>query len=685
MPTATFHQHINGARALAILGIVFYHLRATYCPAGYFGVDLFLVISGFFLMQGLFKSSEAGRFDYGGFLMKKAWRILPSWALVTCATVLMALLTMVFSRVEPVLETARFSSFLCADYYIDRSGDYFNTLSHQNPLLHFWYLSITEQLYVLAPLLVVPFVRFFSRRVACAVLIILGVLSLAYYVVTTTPAWFSQECRELFLAPLGMKSAYYHLVPRLWEIVAGYCIVFLPSLNSRYVARQSLALLGLAVVVASFFCFKTGSPAVYATVAGTMLLLKYGDSGLTSVLLGNQVLQKIGTISFSLYLWHWPVMVFWKYMTFDQPGFWGEVGMLSCSVLLGYLAWRFIESLRQPSVYGKRGFFIRGSVLFCLPMIGFGSAWIQSSDYIRTSLHGEANVLQMEFKRGVAKPGDSYLQGFRKDLFQYEPCAIGDDAAQPYSFLLLGDSHAHHLFEGLDHACKQDHYRGIFLGNSCTPYWNYHLPLKVQGDAQWNREQAEATVAWLAQLHDVKYVLISQHWERRLSCDDGVDWRDMKALTQAQRAALTAEGLEIFCRKVQEQGKKVVLLRDTPRFKWEEITPYDEWQRCQALGQKVPERVIPVSFYEECNKAPDALFRQLESKGLVFVLDPTPPLCVDGGYRAWIDGELMYKDSNHLSPAASIRVGGFLVEKLKELDGKEKEVKVQENRQMLVE
>ncbi len=181
-----YFPHINGLRALAILGILFYHLRAAYCPAGYFGVDLFLVISGYLLFGKLLREGAAERFHYGHYLQGKAWRILPSWFAVTLVTLLAATALMHPSRVWDIAMMACSSSFFLADAFADLGGSYFNPTSQQNPLLHFWYLSLTQQLYLIAPLLVLPLTRLRSRRAAAILLAFFGLLSLAFYIITTT-------------------------------------------------------------------------------------------------------------------------------------------------------------------------------------------------------------------------------------------------------------------------------------------------------------------------------------------------------------------------------------------------------------------------------------------------------------------------------------------------------------------
>ncbi len=674
--SSPYLTHINGLRALAILAILFYHLRASYCPAGYFGVDIFLVISGFLLFRSLLKQDAARSFNYGSFWLKKAWRILPSWFLVTIATCGMAMWLMSEERVASALHTARFSAVLGADYEIDWSGDYFNVFSQQNPLLHFWYLSITEQLYLIAPLLVVPLVRFTSRKVAAWVLGCLGAISLTFYVLTTTPGLLPLTTQKAMMGGLGMQTVYYHLLPRFWEILAGVAVLLMPDMGRCPWLRSLLAVGGLAAMLVSFFLYETGSPAVYLAVAGAMLTLRYGDKGVCAHILAWKPMQAVGAISFSLYLWHWPAMVFWKYSRLDRPDAWDEVGMIALSLLLGTVFWFLVERLKTPGQKGWVGTLLRCSVLLTLPLVYVGA--VRTHEHIVKKAYEGATDWFTTRQTAMPdfKDNPHVAHGFpelKKESIGGEPGfyrlphTIGDPKADhiPYSFIVIGDSHASHLYVGLDQVCREMGVRGIHLYNSCTPYWFLNEKLE-KGNAEWNKSRAEGFLAYMAAHPEIRYVLIGQYWENRLSRRSGTDWRTGKVIsTNEERRKLSEEGLRELCARLKAQGKTVVLLGGTPLF--ERPAPMDEMERCKKLKITPPRRCVTVEQHEKKQKQANRILRKLESDGCARYIDLAPALLHKGEYPAMLNGEFLYGDCIHLTLPGSVLVARRLVPALLEM------------------
>ncbi len=286
--SSTFLPHINGLRALAILGVIIYHLNSLYSPCGYYGVDVFLVISGFFLFRSLLNTSKP--FSYGSYLLDKSWRLLPSWFIVTIPVIIISTFILSEARQNTVYETTISSAFFYSDYYLDIvAGDYFNNYTNQNPLLHFWYLSITEQLFILAPLLIVPLVRFKSRKAALITIGAISVASLVFYVLTTSTILLDRH-KDYLESFVGMRNTYYHLISRLWEVGLGAFIAILPS-SKNLILHKVIAFFALLALLASFYLEKTGSPNVYLSIICTILLIRYATEGWAFSVLSSAPLQ----------------------------------------------------------------------------------------------------------------------------------------------------------------------------------------------------------------------------------------------------------------------------------------------------------------------------------------------------------------------------------------------------------
>ncbi len=656
--------HLNGLRALAILGVVLYHLRAAYCPAGYFGVDMFLVLSGFLLFRNILAPGEEGmnachRFHYGHFLHKKAWRLLPTWFIVTLLTMLAALLLMHPAQMGTTMRTAAASAAFAANCIIDHSGNYFNPLSEQNPLLHFWYLSLVQQLYLVAPLIIIPLARNFSRRTTIILLADLALLSLGFYLLTSTPS----PRAECLLRGIGAKSAYYHLIPRFWEVAAGALVFLLPQLAGFPRLRACLGVLGLVGAGASFYLYATGSSAVYMAVVSTLLIIRYAHAGAAAWLLTLKPVQALGRISFSLYLWHWPLMVFWKYCCFDTPSPWDELGMLALSLLLGALSWYFLERLRMPSTMGWKSSLQRAALLLSLPLIFFPALHFNararqfadkgSLGHIQLIHHPEQET-DADLLRGLENLPNLQLPG--------KPLRLGAADSAP-SFLLIGDSHAQHLYDALNEGCRTAGLRGLYLNNTVSPYHGLIQPQVGADTCRWNPQIEQTLLDYLAAHPEIRHVLIAQCWQMRMMEGHAVDGRSGRELeSKEERMAITAPGLGLFCDRIRALGRVPVLLGETPRFPLP--YPLEEWHRRELLGVPQRERSMSVADFEQRHAFPLATLRQLEREGRARHLELAPALRVGDAYPARHDAEFWYYDANHLTPVAARRVAALILQQL---------------------
>ncbi len=338
-----YYPHLDGIRALAVLPVVFFHVLAALCPGGFAGVDVFFVISGYLITGGIFRDLAQERFTIRNFYHRRIRRIMPAYfALI--AGVLAAGCVLYYSRPlvhlsNTVIAATAFSANI---YFNQISGSYFSPNIHDYPLLHLWSLSVEEQFYLCMPLLCLLIWRLRRARLA-PILALLAVLSLV---------------GAIYAMALGRQnSAFYLLHNRAWELLAGSLLAMVPAAaadtRSGAVTRllerwqSPLAALGLLLVLAPYACLSstTSFPGATAlpSVLGTVLLIGCGHGGWVSRLLSWRPLVLTGKISYSLYLWHWPVTVFWKYATYDQLRAYDYAGMFLLSLVLGYLSWRFVE------------------------------------------------------------------------------------------------------------------------------------------------------------------------------------------------------------------------------------------------------------------------------------------------------------------------------------------------------
>ncbi len=323
---------IDGLRAVAVIPIVLYHAGVSQISGGFIGVDVFFVISGFLITSIIVPDVDARRFSVLDFYRRRVVRIFPAlFAMLAMVAVVGA------ARLWPddlralSWSIAAAAAFL-SNVWFELNTGYFGAAAETLPLLHTWSLGVEEQFYIFYPLLLVGAHRLFpGRRVA--VLVGLTLLSFA----------LSQTLA--FLAP---TAGFYSIPSRTWELALGGLVAVgaHPEANSARV-RDGLALLGAAMIAAGYAVIRPSDhfPAPWAILpaGGTALLVAYGRDAITARLLSLSPLRAIGAISYSLYLWHWPIITFWRLETDMHLAPASMVGVVAASLLAATLSYVLIE------------------------------------------------------------------------------------------------------------------------------------------------------------------------------------------------------------------------------------------------------------------------------------------------------------------------------------------------------
>ena len=330
---------IDGLRAIAVGAVVVYHAVPGAMPGGFVGVDVFFVLSGYLITALLAREWAAnGRIDFTAFYARRARRLLP--ALVAMLLVVMLLLAGPLGRHESLVDEAATSSlhalaFVANFHFQATTGGYFDAGAEARPMLHLWSLAVEEQFYLVYPLLLVALLRLApgapARRLA---LLAVGSLLLAEYWVNIQP-----------------ERAFYQMPARFWELAAGGLVALSPAAAGAGRLSRAALPAGLALVLLA--CLQTAAWAPFPgksalpVVAGTSLALlaihRGAVSGWAAAFLRARPIVGLGLVSYSLYLWHWPLLVLAE-AAWPEPAGLG-VRLLAClvAVALAWASWRFVE------------------------------------------------------------------------------------------------------------------------------------------------------------------------------------------------------------------------------------------------------------------------------------------------------------------------------------------------------
>ena len=492
MPAAdksNFRLDINALRAFAVLAVIAYHFDILGFPGGFVGVDVFFVISGFLITSQIQQSLIEGRFSFANFFTSRLRRIVPALAVMCFVILIFGWFYVLPSEYISHTKTAFQALFFGSNYAFGKTeggGGYFDAVQTSvSPFLHTWSLSIEGQFYLILPFVWVLIYKLWNKRQEHLVFALL-VIALTYFAYDTTQ---------------HTEQSFYSLPVRAWEFLVGASLVVLPVslkriFKSNLVANLSSAA-GLICIFASVYFLNNTllwpSAWTLLPVVGAVLVLLGQDASNTRWLIGNWLVQRIGDMSYSLYLWHWPLIVFAKYFANALSI---EISVTITSVILltttalSYFSWRYVE---KP-VREKRTFWTNKKIVAAFVMIVFvfWSVW-------RTVAIGEGfanrfgGQIDPKVFVGMLKPPvygatciDDQRAPVHKDFAKV--CQLHDDKSLKTEVLVWGDSHMHHYYPAFRKAAKELTMNGYFFTRGgChatllneTPWHRYSHPHESQ-------------------------------------------------------------------------------------------------------------------------------------------------------------------------------------------------------------
>ncbi|MER8807133.1 acyltransferase family protein [Mesorhizobium australicum] len=668
---ASFRPDIQGLRALAVGGVVAYHFGVTALPGGFAGVDIFFVISGWLITTHLMQEiTETGRLDLWRFYARRARRLLPAAIFVILAT--LAVGTFIMAPREQALYSrgAMYAAAYTINLWLLRwSFDYFAADSLSNPFIHFWSLSVEEQFYLVWPALLV-FAAWLHRGRRMTVVVI-GAVGLASFAACL---WFTS---------LSPAWAFYFSPLRAWEFATGGLATFATPIlwRHQFWLRAAQGWLGLALIVVAYLCLSENLPfpGWYALlpVAGSVLVLlsgagEQGDAPAKTrwqalapaAMLSLAPLQWVGTLSYSLYLWHWPVIV---YAAMLHPDL-GVAQRIGCAVLALALSAATYRLIENPARRGDwlaataRAFRFDASPaarpLRLLPGLALAPALVLTAAGVAAA-YANAHLATRNIdptQRGIEEAAEqpSIARAVDKDCLldfhtvEPKPCTFGPaDAA--HTIVLFGDSHADHWSTPLVEAAKRNDTKVVtYLKSSCraSRLSTFNAVLKrdyTECDA-W-REQAISDII----RGKPRLVVISEFSIGNLT-------RDMSAASRDAEIARWQAGLRSTLEAFSQAGVETAVIRDTPigdsfadacvarALWWREAPSLCDTPRAEAANDDVAaaERAVVKSI-------PDTLY-----------IDLTDRFCGPTECHVFIDGKLAFRDRHHLATAFAETLAGPL-------------------------
>jgi peptidoglycan/LPS O-acetylase OafA/YrhL len=353
-----YRPDIDGLRALAVVAVILFHTFPNVVPGGFVGVDIFFVISGYLITQIILSDLERGTFSAATFYARRVRRIFPALIVVLVFSFVMGWHLLLPAELISLCKNIVAGALFSANLMLLSEVGYFDIAAHTKPLLHLWSLGIEEQFYLVWPLLLCMLPR--GRLVVAIAALLLASFALNLAMIGDRPS-----------------SAFYLPFTRAWELMAGALLTQVPALGQRN--KEALGASGLALVVASLFLFDASTPfpgwATLAPVIGTAFLILSEGSLINRTAFEHRTAVNVGLISYPLYLWHWPLLVFaelyrFKPLTDIQRGL-----LIGATFVLAWLTYKLLELpiRRSRTVFVRPlGVAMAGlAIIAAVPSLGF--------------------------------------------------------------------------------------------------------------------------------------------------------------------------------------------------------------------------------------------------------------------------------------------------------------------------
>lgn len=439
-----FRYDINGLRAYAVLFVVLFHFGIFGFTGGFIGVDVFFVISGFLMTKIIMDGLQKNSFSILEFYTNRAIRIIPALIVLCIFLLILGWFELIPTDYRSLSKHVIASLLFISNIIYWKESGYFDVDSHEKILLHTWSLSVEWQFYLFLPIyLIIAYKLLKNKTLLSLIFLFISSLVLAHFLSTYRP------------------SASFFLLPtRAWEMVLGGFLYFLPKPSLTKITSYILELLGFCLIIVSLYLFNAKTPwsSLYTLVptVGTAIILYVQNQN--SIFTNNKITQFLGTASYSIYLWHWPI-VYWLFHNNQQNNLlYITIGLLF-SIILGYLSSRFIEKNIGNKLKGesllKPNLIISGTcvVTICISLIIFKTNGMSSN--IRSAANTAQAQLIEKYSSEHKNLDEAYwlkcdaYSNLTKHGFNGIDKSCINQPITKNSILLWGDSHSQALSLGL--------------------------------------------------------------------------------------------------------------------------------------------------------------------------------------------------------------------------------------------
>ncbi|CAH0203774.1 acyltransferase family protein [Pseudomonas brassicacearum] len=613
-----YRLDIDGLRAIAVIAVFIHHLNANWLPGGFVGVDIFFVISGFLITSQVFAEIRQNTFSLKRFYQRRINRIVPALTTVLLASVIAGAFILSPADLIRLNISALFSLLGVSNLYIwVKYGNYFAADASEAPLLHTWSLGIEEQFYVIWPLLILALYRLLPRYL----LPVLGAGIVA-------AVGFSEYATNVFAT-----ASYYLLPTRFFELMLGGALglyLYQPRTLGRGMA-QGYGLVGAGLIGFAMFALSPTAPfpGLNALIPclGAALLILAGSGAVRWRLLTNRPMVFIGLISYSLYLWHWPLIAYLNYLDIAITPLMGAA-LVAVAITLSWWSWRYVEVPFRRT--GAQLPFSRVLLRrFTLPTLGLAVLAVtslQTGGFAQRFAPQVATLEAMTLVEPNKLRSSCHMPNARYNSDPNPDCRLGAHKQQ-LDGIMVGDSFANH-FTGMVDILAEPNGIGLmdYTLDGCPPIFDYTAGLStvyVSHCVERNKR-----VLGLIEQNHYPYVVLAGAWPRDAAAGDAI---------------------EASIKRVAQNSGQVIVILSNQHIEKAATCPVRRLMFATQRPCSVPLDITATYWDGIRARLPQVRF-----------IDPNRVICPAGLCSPIIDGQLLYRDDAHLNDIGSRFIGRAL-------------------------
>lgn len=633
---------IDGLRAIAVLLVVFYHLKIPYFSGGFLGVDIFFVISGYLITQIVNQDLDNNNFSFSKFLIKRIKRLFPGLLSVLIIVIVASFFILSPTDYVKISKSALSSFFFISNIYYWSESNYFDQINEFKSLVHTWSLGIEMSFYLLIPFILI-FLKKFNKKIILSLIsfFLVTTIIICFYLNSKGPVIENIAFNEILYGKYISDTLFYLIPFRLYEFFFGVSLYYLPKSNFVKSQKQSFFILGIILIIISLILIKPNLELqiIYTIpcLIGSAMIIYFRDAEYLNLILRNKILVFLGLISYSLYLIHWPIITLYKYVKVEKLIVSEKVIVLLLSILLSFISLKIIEKPFRSKLNRIKIFTL---AILSIIFIYFTNLIILNDGFVNRLSDEQKKVFFYEKK--IDQPCKKVFS--KNEKVKEKICLAGNETN--LDILMLGDSNNMMWFEPFKNLSKEKNLNVSAYKNICKVFPNESIKdcSEIESDTEilvlghtWFRYQEETNldkqaINWIKNINDIKF---------------NKNFKNVK--------------------KILVFGQIPFLKSDNLNYQSCYLKPkkFSNNQKCDSFYEK---QIANKKFFKETkvlNEKLNFYGKKIISQNFEFLfIDPIKSLCQDGLCKQINNNKILFRNNNHISNYGSQYIYNLNKEKI---------------------